>query len=220
MVEKVSNDDDFFSMGGDSISAAHASHNIGIDMRLLYTYTSPLKLQMALVEQEVSCKHNQLMVAHPEAHKVEPERSMLLPVDNETLSIDRSEHGEKLSRILYNKNPENLPVKVLQTDSFISSDIVSPRNLDPWSSSSVRIACSFSRGNRLMHGEEYAGNSFCNSTWSQEIPRNKKGSMQELWKVHLESCVDASPLLVFRERDIYLYIGSHSYKFICINAKK
>lgn len=37
MIEVVSEDDDFFSIGGDSISAAHAAHNIGIDMRLLYT---------------------------------------------------------------------------------------------------------------------------------------------------------------------------------------
>lgn len=42
--------------------------------------------------------------------------------------------------------------------------------------------------------------------------------MHELWKVYMESCVDASPLVVVKQQDVYLFIGSHSHKFVCVNA--
>ena len=40
--------EDFFSAGGTSISAAHASHILGIDMRVLYTHPSAMELHSAI----------------------------------------------------------------------------------------------------------------------------------------------------------------------------
>ncbi|KAG0491983.1 hypothetical protein HPP92_005381 [Vanilla planifolia] len=51
-VEEILDDDDFFIMGGNSISAAHAAYYLGIDMRLLYIFPSPLKLLDALLDQK------------------------------------------------------------------------------------------------------------------------------------------------------------------------
>uniref|UniRef100_A0A453QE72 4-coumarate--CoA ligase n=1 Tax=Aegilops tauschii subsp. strangulata TaxID=200361 RepID=A0A453QE72_AEGTS len=42
LVDEVSEFDDFFTLGGNSISAAHAAHKLEIDMRLLYIYPTPL----------------------------------------------------------------------------------------------------------------------------------------------------------------------------------
>lgn len=49
---KISGDDDFFLLGGDSIGAAHVAHLLGIDMRLLYMFPTPHKLQVALSNKE------------------------------------------------------------------------------------------------------------------------------------------------------------------------
>ncbi|KAL8155186.1 putative acyl-activating enzyme 19 isoform X2 [Apium graveolens] len=194
MVEVVSDDDDFFSIGGDSISAAHAAYNIGIDMRLLYTCRTVKNLNMALSEQAVFCKNNAIVGANAKADMLVPERNTLLSADNP-------------------------PLDGFQMDSCIHPSSVSPRNLDLWMSSSVRVSCSFGRGNTSTYGEEYERRSLCKPIRLKENLADKVTSLQELWKVHLESCVDASPLLVVREEDIFLYIGSHSCKFLCINGR-
>ncbi|KAL0308779.1 UNVERIFIED_CONTAM: putative acyl-activating enzyme 19, partial [Sesamum radiatum] len=55
--------------------------------------------------------------------------------------------------------------------------------------------------------------------WSNIIQRDGKGFMRELWKVEMDSCVDASPLLVFKGSALYVFIGSHSRKFVCVDGK-
>lgn len=176
-IEEISCDDDFFALGGDSISAAYASHNLGINMRLLYTYPTPLKLQMVLLKEKRPLNYN--LKVH-----------------------DYSRPG-----------------KYLKFDSRLNSESV---NLSDsyWNSSSVNVPSSFSRCNKVMHKVGNEGNNLCIGNRKLEIPRDEKGYLREIWKVHMESCVDASPLIVFMEKDIYLYIGSHSNKFLCIDAKR
>ncbi|KAI3826872.1 hypothetical protein L1987_00931 [Smallanthus sonchifolius] len=53
VVENINNNDDFFTMGGDSISAAHTCHKLGINMKLLYTFPTPLKLVTALLDPKI-----------------------------------------------------------------------------------------------------------------------------------------------------------------------
>lgn len=50
MVDKVSNHDDFFLLGGTSISVAHAAYTLGIDTHLIYKHQSPQKLHSALLQ--------------------------------------------------------------------------------------------------------------------------------------------------------------------------
>lgn len=219
MVEVVSDDDDFFSIGGDSISAAHAAYNIGIDMRLLYTCRSAKKLNVALSEQAVFRKNNDIAGANAKTGMLVAERNTLLPADTDQLYLDRSELLEKSLMTHCKKNTDNPPLNGLQMDSCIHPNSVSPRNLDLWTSSSIRMSCSFGRGNRSTYSEEYERRSLCKSVRLKKNPPDEVASLQELWKVHLESCVDASPLLVAREEDIFLYIGSHSSKFLCIDAR-
>lgn len=198
MIEKISCDDDFFALGGDSISAAQASYNLGINMRLLYTFPSPLNLQIALLQEEHSFSHD---------HKIR------------LFNHDRK-LGRRLSMNLSSMGADSRPVKYLKLDSYLNSKDVDLSGSYPWNLSSVNIPSSFSRGNKVMRMVGYEGNNLCLGTRLEKIPRDEKGSMRELWKVHMESCVDASPLVVFREKDIYLYIGSHSHKFLCVNAKR
>ncbi|KAM3684926.1 hypothetical protein ACJW31_11G079800 [Castanea mollissima] len=102
-------------------------------------------------------------------------------------------------------------------DFFMMGEGGSPRDGYLWSSASEFTSCSVSRCNRVMY--EGGRNDACQATWSVKIPRDRKGSMQDFWKVHMESCVDASPMVVFKDPNFYLFIGSHSHKFLCVNAK-
>nr|GEW67459.1 putative acyl-activating enzyme 19 isoform X1 [Tanacetum cinerariifolium] len=144
VAEKITNNDDFFAMGGDSISAAHTSHQLGINMKLLYYFPTPLKLAMALLDPKIS------------------------RVDKEVTGWGPQQpNGSKVGRC-----------------------------------------------NNVMFGDHYDISKSL-KTWFSD----KKASVRKLWKVHMESCVDASPLVVVREKDIFVYIGSHSHKFICIEAQ-
>ncbi|KAL7083464.1 hypothetical protein ACP275_14G164300 [Erythranthe tilingii] len=177
MVEKVSVDDDFFEMGGNSISAAYASFKLGIHMKLLYTFPTPLRLQTALL----SFKSNVKFDAH--------------------LGVDSNMDN-------YN------PIKKLKVESKEQS----PRDI-LWDPNAVHTECTFSRCNRSTHGAQCEENYSSNTAWSKIRPRDGKGFMQVQWKVDMESCVDASPLLVFKGSRVYLFIGSHSRKFVCIDGK-
>lgn len=58
-----------------------------------------------------------------------------------------------------------------------------------------------------------------NKAWClTKIPRHTKGCLQERWKVFLKSCVDASPLIVYKDGSVSLFIGSHSCIFMRIDA--
>ncbi|KAK9274348.1 hypothetical protein L1049_019162 [Liquidambar formosana] len=221
MVDKISDDDDFFMIGGNSIAAAHVSHKLGIDMRSLYVFRSPSRLQMALLEKQVSCSVVRID-ANWEVKLEADKRNMCGLFNSETPDLYSFNPSGRLLRTLQEEN-DGYPAisKCLKVDSNnnVTFKGISSRKGNPWSSNSVLVSCSYSRCNKVMHEGEYSVNDVRNETWSEEVPRNKKGSMREVWKVHMESCVDASPVVVFKDRDIYLFIGSHSHKFLCVNAK-
>ncbi|KAF6148619.1 hypothetical protein GIB67_042578 [Kingdonia uniflora] len=57
MVKEVAAEDDFFVMGGNSITAAQVAYKLGINMELLYVFSSPSKLLNALLDNDHSHKH-------------------------------------------------------------------------------------------------------------------------------------------------------------------
>ncbi|CAA6669612.1 unnamed protein product [Spirodela intermedia] len=78
--------------------------------------------------------------------------------------------------------------------------------------------CSFSRCNRFIHGEGPQANEVQKYCTMTEIPRSRTWDMREIWKVPLGSCVDASPLVVLKNFEILIFIGSHSHIFFCLDA--
>lgn len=203
MVEEVLHDDNFFIMGGNSIAAAYVAHSLGIDMRLIYNFPTPSKLEIALLEKRELCNLDVSADANWKLNREEDKEhqfhSGYSPTEN---------HAVVSKRLKVNSNKYFKPELNHDKDGF------------PWNLSSVPMSCSFSRCNKVMHEEKFRGNALCHVNWSVEAPRNKRGFIQELWKVHMESCVDASPLVVLKDSDIYLFVGSHSHKFICADAKR
>ncbi|XP_075646000.1 putative acyl-activating enzyme 19 isoform X1 [Castanea sativa] len=219
-VEEISNDDDFFMMGGNSIAAAHLSHNLGIDMRLIYYFSSPSKIYLALLEKKEPWLLDVQKDDIWEMKFDEGRRSIYHSIKSETADPFLFKPREGLLRTSSGKNENNALVsKCLKVDSNIHviAEGGSPRDGYLWSSASEFTSCSVSRCNRVMY--EGGRNDACQATWSVKIPRDRKGSMQDFWKVHMESCVDASPMVVFKDPNFYLFIGSHSHKFLCVNAK-
>ncbi|XP_057455302.1 putative acyl-activating enzyme 19 [Lotus japonicus] len=216
MVEKVCNDGDFFMMGGNSISAAHVAHYLGIDLRLLYYNPSPFKLCMALLQKRGSCPlHNSL------------DHCLQLHTDGQNNHFS-SNHTEKLipleSRMISEGNQDDLfPSKRLKRDSpnvSSSPDVTSGDNeLFKWYSPSIFLSSSFSRCNKVLYKEKPEVTVKRQTALSDNVPRGCRGHLKNFWKVYMESCVDASPVLVFKGPDIYLFIGSHAHKFLCINAR-
>ncbi|KAI7752860.1 hypothetical protein M8C21_016534 [Ambrosia artemisiifolia] len=173
VVENVNKDDDFFTMGGDSISAAHTCHKLGINMKLLYTFSTPLKLVTALLDPKTRAStrlNTDVFVGGSQLSK------------GTDLKINKP-HG-RLSSKLGEPDAENHPHKVLKLDGDLNIANVT--------------SFAISRCNKVMCGENYNISKSFQETWFGE----PKGSIRKLWKVHMESCVDASPLIVVRENDI------------------
>ncbi|XP_021735222.1 putative acyl-activating enzyme 19 [Chenopodium quinoa] len=211
-VAEIGNDDDFFAMGGDSIIAAHVAHNLGIDMRLLYMFQSPLELQKALVEKEglFEVDHQVKWETLPKAQKVDS------PPSSNSGLVKPRKHGETT----WTDTDEQRKPKHLKVVSDLYSNLKGVTSLSSilWESHSMPGECAISRCNKVTY------NSNCDlkikwPTQEFELPSNRKGSLREIWKVSLESCVDASPLVTFKDNQILIFIGSHSHKFLCVNAK-
>ncbi|ESQ33212.1 hypothetical protein EUTSA_v10003545mg [Eutrema salsugineum] len=212
LVKEVSEDDDFFAIGGDSLAAAHLSHSLGIDMRLIYQFRSPSKLLIHLSEKERKLTED---MQHITTLKLDHKRES--QSGNEFVSRTIPLH----SAVISDPTPlseKNVSTKRLKTDSEqFSSERVEEKKT--WDLGFSQIQCAFSRCNKVHYPNSCSNEEGDQENWSVEFPRNDMVSMQELWKVHMESCVDASPLVVLKHSETYVFIGSHSRKFNCIDAK-
>ncbi|KAL8204386.1 hypothetical protein R6Q57_010009 [Mikania cordata] len=191
MVENIINNDDFFTIGGDSISAAHTCHKLGINMKLLYTFATPLKLATALLDPKVALGPRLEMEVFG--------GGLQLPKGNDE---ETYKPLGRLSSKFGEPDAENCPRKVCKVDSDLSANNMT--------------SFAISRCNKVMFGENHNISKSFQETWRNE----PTGFITNLWKVHMESCVDASPLIVVRENDMFVYIGSHSHKFTCVNASR
>ncbi|XP_022155734.1 putative acyl-activating enzyme 19 isoform X3 [Momordica charantia] len=233
MVEEVSSNDDFFMMGGNSITAAHVSHKLGVDIRWLYHYPSPAKLLTALLEKkgsdiidisrDVDSRKN---LRTDKWNKFSFEGSEILnPFDlKEGGNFGKRKQvqsNETLSRVAIPRNDNSSISKHYKavSDFSVNLEHISQVGGHLWNSLLTSMSCAFSRCNKVVYEHKYIGNNECAETLSVKSQRGEYGSMKKFWQVHMESCVDASPLLVFKHPCIYLFIGSHSQKFVCVDAK-
>lgn len=202
MVEEVSNDDNFFFIGGNSIAAAHVAHNLGIDMRLIYNFPTPSELHIALLEKKGPVNLDVRAYA--------------------SWKLNQADKGHQFhSGYSGNENHSGISKRLkVDSDKYVTPALDCQKDGFPWNLPSALMSCSFSRCNKVMYEEKYRENDPCQVNWSVEVPRYRKGFMQELWKVHMESCVDASPIVVLKDSDVYLFVGSHSHRFLCVNAKR
>lgn len=186
-------------------------------MKLLYSFPTPLKLQSALQREIGSATGSQRIHANLSADLGATNESALHG-DINTRSFPESNPHKRIHRSPSYSSDDN-PVKFLKGDSRVCSSKDLKVNY-LWNSNILHTACSFTRCNKTMHSGK-CGETILSQTnrYQQSSGKRPAGSMQEVWKVYMESCVDASPLIIFKESNAYLFIGSHSQKFVCIDAK-
>lgn len=208
-------------MGGNSLSAAHVSHNLRIDMNLLYAFPTPSKLLAVLDHKEGSHRRN-----------VRKDGDLRLTLEDIAGALDSNSATPDLVRQRIPKAPlrstlvetinqaaASKRLKVNEENNVSHTDV--PWNeCYPWNSPSIGIPHSCSRCNKVMGEEGYQVLDKHIVDFPIEVPRNEKGYMQEEWKVYMNACVDSSPVLVLRGSDVYLFIGSHSHKFLCVDSKR
>ncbi|KAJ8449006.1 hypothetical protein Cgig2_004061 [Carnegiea gigantea] len=215
-VAEVGIHDDFFTLGGDSIVAAHVAHKLGIDMRLLYMFPTPSKLQKAFSEKEGLLKidRNIKWETLTKTHK----RELLDSRDSATSDFVKSRKYVKTQ--LMHSSDRNSP-KRSKVDAGLYSNLKVAQGIDffNWESDLVSSTHTLSRCNKVTYKSNCEVSNLWPETREVKLPRNSKGILREIWRVPLESCVDASPLIVFKEMEILICIGSHSHRFLCVNAK-
>ncbi|KAH9613284.1 hypothetical protein KSS87_001543 [Heliosperma pusillum] len=214
-VAEVGDNDDFFAFGGDSILAAHAAHKLGVDMRLLYMFPSPSRLQKAVTEKggtiEVGYK---IMWENLPTNRKE---HLLQPSECSTIDFGRA---RKYSETVLTHSDEHASAKHLKVDTgrYSKTKAVKSISFSAWESFSELAECSFSRCNKVMHKTNIESDNIL-ETLKVKIPRDIEGTLREIWRVPMDSCVDASPLVVLKKKEILVFIGSHSHKFVCVDAR-
>ncbi|CAN6202815.1 unnamed protein product [Urochloa humidicola] len=233
LVDEVSEYDDFFALGGNSISAAHVAHKLEIDMRLLYIYTTPSKLLHALFVESsrvVSPTHK-----FHNRKKLKVSANMSGSIDTFSATLDNNFHSKgnineegthdhfagnhvnaTVGQLNKNITDDRYQAKDLCSDTCSNGGIFRANPLSPWILNfCLQKKWAFGRCNRFMHGYEglLQVEDICAS-----VSYKKRGYLVKLWDISLDSCVDASPLVVVNNGTMYIFIGSHSHVFLCIDG--
>ncbi|KAJ0964374.1 hypothetical protein J5N97_029496 [Dioscorea zingiberensis] len=241
VIKEVKAQDDFFMMGGNSISAAYVAHKLAIDMRLLYMFPSPVKLLNALLNRknliQTSVSRNTGSAKRAKLHENMWNRSFGTTIGLQNISTSEEQLQVQAGVSIDNfssKIDAHPPIRSIESSNDKSSFSVYPSTIDShlppttgvtnsnessqWGLKiNLSAICSFSRCNRFTSVAEPNQNYVQKGCFSIRT-ENRKGCLQELWKVPLNSCVDASPLIVFENGNAHLFIGSHSHIFLCIDA--
>ncbi|GAB2290267.1 hypothetical protein Dimus_024547 [Dionaea muscipula] len=223
-VAEVGSDDNFFMLGGDSIAAAHVAHDLGINMTILYMCPSPLLLEKAILEKEGGC----LIYSQLEQERA-PKADLGNALDSldsdisdpipKTSDIARLKEGGSVLWIRDTKNLDGSKCLKVDLDNYLIMKDLKSIDLYAWRSESIRRSSSISRGNRVMFNGNFEVNDLEQPAWEIELDRKSRGILRDLWKICMDSCVDASPLIAFKNEEILLFIGSHSRGFICVDAR-
>ncbi|KAL9239681.1 hypothetical protein vseg_013981 [Gypsophila vaccaria] len=207
-VAEVANSDDFFALGGDSLLAAHVAHKLGIDMRVLYMFPSPSRLLKAITEKEDTLETG---------YQIKWET---LPNAQNYGTSDFGSSGKR-SKELFIHSDKHGSSKHLKLDAgrYLKPSATKSNSFPSWESLSKPAEWSLGRCNKMMHRIDIEPHKLFPETLKIELPKDTEGTLRELWRVPMESCVDASPLVVFKNENILAFIGSHSHKFVCVNAR-
>uniref|UniRef100_A0A453GNC5 Uncharacterized protein n=1 Tax=Aegilops tauschii subsp. strangulata TaxID=200361 RepID=A0A453GNC5_AEGTS len=203
-------------------------------MRLLYIYPTPSKLLHALVVEDSN------LVSPTDEPQPKKDLNVSTSIhglfDLSAANADDSYHGGKAQingkRAHYqiaesygdetdgqlNKYPFSSDDRYQVNDLYLDTGLKDRNSVigSQWILNfCLHKKWSIGRCNRFMHDDE---GKLQLEDVCLHVSYNKRGYLQELWNIPLDSCVDASPLLVLNNGMINIFIGSHSHLFLCIDG--
>lgn len=199
-------------------------------MRLIYIYSTPSKLLQALL---VARNHVISPTREPHPRKgLNVSASITSSLNPISANVDDNFHEGKaqhahdhISGNYENEIDGQLNIKMTSPyDRYQAKDLYSDTCLNDRNSVNgsqwilnfcLQKKWSIGRCNRFMHG--YEGKLQLEDACSN-VSYNKRGYLRELWNIPMDSCVDASPLLVLTNGTMNIFIGSHSHLFLCIDG--
>jgi acyl-CoA synthetase len=210
--------DNFFAMGGTSISAAHAAFVLGVNMHMIYAHPTAWQLCQAMggvsrgnrlmcFGSEQRGVDEQLVQLQSEREKNSHGRSISLSRVSDLEAVQSSEdepQNRNLTLGKKRKHEETTKVAQMAWPAFISKP----------------GATAFLRCNKSVHLQSEAESraSQVQDIVLEEVPEKEDWSLQQCWRVSLQACVDASPLLVIHGDTCRIFIGSHSHNFMSVDA--
>ncbi|KAH9570753.1 hypothetical protein CY35_02G057700 [Sphagnum magellanicum] len=210
--------DNFFAMGGTSISAAHAAFVLGVNMHMIYAHPTAWQLCQAMggvsrgnrlmcFGSEQRGVDEQLVQLQSEREKNSHGRSISLNRVSDLEAVQSSEdepQNRNLTLGKKRKHEETTKVAQMAWPAFISKP----------------GATAFLRSNKSvdLQSEAESRASQVQDIVLEEVPEKEDWSLQQCWRVSLQACVDASPLLVIHGDTCRIFIGSHSHNFMSVDA--
>ncbi|KAJ7518144.1 hypothetical protein O6H91_21G056800 [Diphasiastrum complanatum] len=199
-VDHISVSDNFFKLGGTSISAAHVAYVLKINMNLIYEHPTPSGLLSALQLLNV---RELSRIGHSE--RFLRERIEMEPILEAGKEGKEDSHNKMLKRKWSTTYPFYEPVTEMVQGTW------------PFGLKLAR-QIAIVRCNRVICTKRSSGSPSVKGLCHQLSTNGKAWSLQLKWQCSLDACVDASPLLVVLEECWRLYIGSHAHKFLCVDA--
>ncbi|KAH8969881.1 hypothetical protein BDL97_02G057300 [Sphagnum fallax] len=210
--------DNFFAMGGTSISAAHAAFVLGVNMHMIYAH--PTAWQLCRAMGGVS-RGNRLMCFGSEQRGVD-EQLVQLQSEREKNSHGRSISLYRVSDLGTVQSSEDEPQnRNLTLGKKRKLEQTTKVTQMAWPASISKLgATAFLRCNKSvhLHSEAESRASQVQDIVLEEVPEKEDWSLQQCWRVSLQACVDASPLLVIHGDTCRIFIGSHSHNFMSVDA--
>ncbi|KAK1284898.1 putative acyl-activating enzyme 19 [Acorus calamus] len=225
MIDEISEDGDFFAAGGNSISAAQVAYKLGIDMKLIYLCPTVAQLLSVLLDRiDVHRKFFSLDVVQKirsdaPKHQTQTCYALMNIQFHDGGATGRASHGHNGEKVQPSSCPTSKILKTGPRINRIEKCSTLPNDGLCFSTSYLPPICSFSRCNKVTYGPLLHADD-AHSCQYIKVANNKDGELQDLWKVPLKSCVDASPLMVVKDGDCHLFIGAHSHMFLCVDASR
>ncbi|KAH7296144.1 hypothetical protein KP509_26G011000 [Ceratopteris richardii] len=187
----ISIHDNFFTLGGTSVSAAHIAHYLAIDMHLLYMHPSVIELESVLRELQQERNGSFNFKVDEVSPGMRPSKRVKWDHDPSSSNKEQSTLSEGstfMQSIEDQKWPyihmEDLPKVLLRCNVSLPMSLSISQHKHFLCPPLMENACTISI----------------------------------LWKTQLGACVDASPVLMCSQSTCCVFIGSHAYRFFCVDA--
>lgn len=206
-LNQVCPSDDFFALGGTSVSAAHVAHMLGINMQLLYSFPTSKEL----------CAHLPSVQAMDSTTNTAALQQVGVSVLGDLSDISGGVCASKIQE-KRTKDVEGFSATLSRQNKRKRGHEVIDDKLADWGWPYHTV---FLESTALTRCNKFIAQKPVHSiVASIHVPLDEPGKLELSWKFSLNSCVDGSPLLVSTGNKWRLFVGSHKKNVVCLDAAR